>query len=307
MSDADQVFPLERSWYIGNAFFAILYGVQMSMLFVSLWFFQSGGPGSRKSRRFYAGFSGLLMVLITIALSCNLFFGQAMWIEHRNFEGGPAAFFAENIAIWYNTLGTTADVCANFLGDGLMLYRLHVFWGHVPLAMILPSLLYLGSIAMGITTTVQSGLPGHDLFHGITVNFGIPWVVLTIVFNMVVTGMIVARLLFIHSNGKKLLGTEVMKRYTSPLAIIVEGGVPFTLLGIGYLATYIRGVPESLAFADLWGALVSLSPQAIILRAALGIAWTQNTLTRVPSGIELSVVDHNMSDPGVKQNYLSAV
>jgi hypothetical protein len=31
-----------------------------------------------------------------------------------------AAFFGENIAAWYNTLGTAADVTANVLGDGLM-------------------------------------------------------------------------------------------------------------------------------------------------------------------------------------------
>jgi len=43
-----------------------------------------------------------------------------MWIEHRDVEGGPAAFFGENVAAWYNTLGTAADVTANVFGDGLM-------------------------------------------------------------------------------------------------------------------------------------------------------------------------------------------
>lgn len=59
-------------------------------------------------------------------------------LEHRDVEGGPVAFFsgmwkqylvsahaflrifADNIAAWYNTLGTAADVTANVLGDGLM-------------------------------------------------------------------------------------------------------------------------------------------------------------------------------------------
>jgi len=158
----DQDFPLERSWYIGNAFFAILYGIQISMYFQSVYYLNAGRGGHR-SKMFYIGYSTVLLVLITFALACNLFFGQAMWIEHRDVDGGPVAFFGENIAAWYNTLGTAADVTANVLGDGLMLYRCYVFWGHVPWAMVFPSLVYLGSVAMGITTTIQSGLPGNFL------------------------------------------------------------------------------------------------------------------------------------------------
>jgi hypothetical protein len=30
-------------------------------------------------------------------------------------------------------------------------------------------------LAMGIAATIQSGIPGGDFFHGITVNFTTPW------------------------------------------------------------------------------------------------------------------------------------
>ncbi|KAJ7116331.1 hypothetical protein C8R44DRAFT_792202 [Mycena epipterygia] len=296
----DQDFPLERSWYIGNAFFAILYGIQISMFFQSVYYLNIG-PGSRQSKMFYIGYSALLMVLITIALACNQFFGQAMWIEHRDFAGGPVAFFGANIAAWYNTLGTAADVTANVLGDGLMLYRCYVFWGHVRWAMVFPTLLYLSSVAMGITTTIQSGLPGGDLFEGITVNFGIPWVVLTIVFNILVTGMIVGRLTWMHSRARKVLGTDLTQRYTGLVAILVESALPFTILGICYLALYVRNDIEDLAFAGIWGCFVSLSPQAIILRVAMGGAWTQETVNRVASEIEMPVIRN--SDPEPDQKY----
>jgi hypothetical protein len=32
--------------------------------------------------------------------------------------------------------------------------------------------------------------------------------------------------------------------------------MPFTLLGIAYLVTYVRMDPEALAFADIWGCFV---------------------------------------------------
>jgi hypothetical protein len=37
----------------------------------------------------------------------------------------------------------------------------------------------------------------------------------------------------------------------------------------------------------------SLSPQAIILRVAMGGAWTKETFNRLESGMELSVIDNN--------------
>ncbi|KAJ7039532.1 hypothetical protein C8F04DRAFT_1254813 [Mycena alexandri] len=311
----DQDFPLERSWYIGNAFFAILYGLQMSMFFQSVYHLNIG-EGTRRSKIFYIGYvlggidgfnhncprvqpllwfvSDLILSLSPNPRGKNQ--GQAMWIEHRDVDGGPVAFFGENIAAWYNTLGTAADVTANFLGDGLMLYRCHVFWGHSRVAMALPVLLYLGSVAMGITTTIQSGLPGGDLFEGITVNFGIPWIVLTIVFNILVTAMIAVRLFSVHSKVNRVVGKAVRKRYTGLLAILVESAAPFTILGVVYLALYIKELPESLAFADIWGCFVSLSPQAIILRVAMGGAWTKDTFNQLESGMELGPVGNPNND-----------
>ncbi|KAJ7080456.1 hypothetical protein C8R44DRAFT_722746 [Mycena epipterygia] len=276
----DQVFPLERSWYIGNTIFAILYGIELCMFFLSAYFLSTSTKAD-KSKYLYIAYSGTLLILITIAMSCNLFFGQMMWIEHRDVDGGPVAFFAENIAAWYNTFGTAADVTANVLGDGLMLYRCYVFWGSTSMwAVLFPALLFLASTSMGIVMTIQSGIPGGDLFHGTAVNFVIPWLVLTITFNVLITSMIAIRLFAVRRRISSVLGKERAGVYTGVIAILVESALPFTLLGIGYLVTFIRNDPEELAFADIWGCFVSLSPQAIILRVAMGSGWSKNTLTQ---------------------------
>lgn len=80
--------------------------------------------------------------------------------------------------------------------------------------------------------------------------------VLTIVFNILVTAMIAVRLLSVHKKMSTVLGTEMTKRYTGLLAILVESALPFTVLGICYLAVYIKDLPEALAFADIWGCFV---------------------------------------------------
>ncbi|KAF7330295.1 hypothetical protein MVEN_02467400 [Mycena venus] len=275
----DQDFPLERSWYIGNTCFAILYGIQMCMFVMSTYFLSTSSKAD-KSRYIYIGYSATLLVLITIAMAANLFFGQMMWIEHRDFDGGPVAFFGANITAWYNTFGTAADVTANILGDALMLYRLYVFWSSSSIWIItFPALLFLASTAMGITATVQSGLPGNNFFITV-VPLTTPWLVLTIVFNIITTGMIAARLFLISRSMRGVLSKERADVYTGVIAILIESAAPFSLLGIGYIITYVRNDPEALWFADVWGAFVSLSPQAIILRVAMGSAWSKKTVTQ---------------------------
>ncbi|KAJ7039589.1 hypothetical protein C8F04DRAFT_996625 [Mycena alexandri] len=294
----DQDFPLERSWYIGNTIFAILYGVELTMFFMSSYFLWIGSKRD-KSRYIYIAYSATLLVLITIAMACNLWFGQEMWIEHRDVDGGPVAFFGANIAAWYNTFGTAADVTANVLGDGLMLYRCYVFWGSTSLwTVAFPALLFLASTSMGIVTTIQSGVPGGDFFHGVTVNFTVPWLVLTITFNVITTTMITYRLLVISRSMRNVLAKERADVYIGVIAILIESALPFTLLGIAYLITYIRQDPESLAFADIWGCFVSLSPQAIILRVAMGSAWSKKTVTQYGSTTHGTAVVFGNSSQG---------
>ncbi|KAJ7265033.1 hypothetical protein C8J57DRAFT_1622009, partial [Mycena rebaudengoi] len=250
----DQLFPLERSWYVGNTIFAILYGIQICMFFMSTYFLWTN-PKTDKTRYVYIGCSAALLVLITVAMSANLYYREQMWINHRDFEGGPAAYFGTHISDWYNTFGTAADVTANVLGDELMLCRCYVFWGSISIwTVAFPALLFLGSASE------------RRHLHGTAVNFGIPWLVLTIVFNILVTDMIGFRLISLSRSMRNVLSKERADVYVGITAILVESAAPFTLLGIAYLVTYIRNDPEVLAFADVWGMFCALSPQMIILR-----------------------------------------
>lgn len=106
---------------------------------------------------------------------------------------------------------------------------------------------------MAIVTTIQSGVPGGDFFSGVTVNFGVPWVALTLTFNVLVTAMISTRLLLMQKKVRAVLGPEHTKLYTGVVAILVESALPFTLLSIAYIIPYARNDVESLALVGIWG------------------------------------------------------
>jgi hypothetical protein len=43
-----------------------------------------------------------------------------MWIDHRNYPGGPLGYLAATEAAWFNILGQAATAAANILGDGIL-------------------------------------------------------------------------------------------------------------------------------------------------------------------------------------------
>ncbi|KAJ7271775.1 hypothetical protein C8J57DRAFT_287226 [Mycena rebaudengoi] len=227
-------------------------------------------------------------------MRANLYYGEQMWINHRDFEGGPVAYFGTHISDWYNTFGqlqtsqqmsSAMDSCSTDATS----------FGGVRASGLSPSppSFSLDLQRLVIVMTIQSGLPGGDIFHGTAVNFGIPWLVLTIVFNILVTGMIGFRLISISRSMRNVLSKERADVYVGVIAILVESAAPFTLLGIAYLVTYIRNDPEVWAFADVWGMFCALSPQAIILRVAMGSAWSRKTMTQYESNSGTAVVFTN--------------
>ena len=134
--------PLERSLYIGDAFGAILYGtslnvfkcsvkvaqitagIQIYMVFHSCYLLVTSKKGWRNgTAKFYISYGFIMLVLTAFALSANMVMGQLMWIEHRDFPGGPFAYYTEHSTLWINILGTAACIAGNYMNDALLVLQ----------------------------------------------------------------------------------------------------------------------------------------------------------------------------------------
>jgi hypothetical protein len=73
-----------------------------------------------KGRKLYMVCGGILLALSTIEMALDALWGQYMWIDQRNYAGGPLGFFVESGDAWYNVLGLAAAVVINIVGDGLL-------------------------------------------------------------------------------------------------------------------------------------------------------------------------------------------
>jgi hypothetical protein len=74
----------------------------------------------RKGQTFYIIYGAILLALITIDVAMAALWGQYMWIDHRNYPGGPTAYFEATEAAWFTVFGMVARAAANILGDGLL-------------------------------------------------------------------------------------------------------------------------------------------------------------------------------------------
>ncbi|ESK83249.1 hypothetical protein Moror_15078 [Moniliophthora roreri MCA 2997] len=272
----------ERCLYIANILAAIIYGILLYTACSSVYLLATGHARTQKSRIFFIGYIIVMVICMTFVMASNALAGQMMWIEHRDTEGGPFAYYLATAANWTGVTGTTLNMFGNFMGDLLLLYRCYIIWNSSIAVIVLPSLIFLASTAMAIVSCVRSALPGSSFFASDTINFAIPWIALTCGLNAILTGLITARLLIARRRLKTVLGSnEYSTVYTSAISIIVESALPFGILGITFAILLGRGNTVYMIFNGILGTYTGLAPLLIIHRVALGRAWSKDTANQI--------------------------
>ncbi|KAJ3507744.1 hypothetical protein NLJ89_g6130 [Agrocybe chaxingu] len=135
---------------------------------------------------------------------------------------------------------------------------------------------------LGILTVVEGLRPHATFFIGKSLTYGIYWVSLTVSFNVLITLLICGRLLSSYLNLRRIGGTALARERLGVIAILVESAFPFSACGVVMAVLYGIGSPAAVGSAEVWGVIVGLSPQLIILRVAMGRAVTSETLMVVP-------------------------
>ncbi|PIL34472.1 hypothetical protein GSI_03249 [Ganoderma sinense ZZ0214-1] len=287
MSDPNAVF--QHSYYIGNNFNAILYGVELVLYFASVRLIMQGryrvGEARRRSDRRFLYLSTGLLLMITVYVAVQAVFGEEMWIVHVDYPGGSAQYLADNAAVWYQTLGSAASIVLNLMSDGLLIYRTSIVWSDWRVA-IFPSLLYVATAALGVLTCYASGTPNSDFFTGSAALIALSYSSVVIVLNCTCSALICIRIVSVSRRMQRTLGHDAAAQaYASVVALIVEAMLPYTLFGLAYVVTLGTGHPTAIFWLSVYVMMTCISPQMIILRVLMGRAWSQDVAsgTALPS------------------------
>jgi hypothetical protein len=129
--------PLERSLYVGIILHGILYGENSQQRTISYFIHYGAGVeiftyvltmycisqrphNYRKRQKFYIVYRAILLTLATFQVAIDVLWGEFMWIDHRNYPGGPLEYCIVSQAAWYVDIGLVTTITANILSDGLL-------------------------------------------------------------------------------------------------------------------------------------------------------------------------------------------
>ncbi|KAF8837406.1 hypothetical protein BDN67DRAFT_909293 [Paxillus ammoniavirescens] len=267
---------MSASAYIGTNLNDILYGIELVLYFKTMQILLPvGNRGNRKkSDIFYAFFSTTIFVLISVWVITQAIFGGKTWIQHRDYPGGPGKYRADHMSDWYNDFASTSVIALQLMSGALMIHRCRIVWNSYR-AIIVPSILWVATLALGIAVLWVSCSPGGDIFIGLASRLGLAYYSISVFLNTTVTGIICYRMVYHAMKVKKQLGNEYASAYFDVVSIIVESALPYTLSGLAFLVSFGIGSPTSVTFYCVYVLAMCISPQVLILRVIMERAWNK--------------------------------
>lgn len=166
------------------------------------------------------------------------------------------------------------------------LYRAIAVCADIPYLVILPTLLYLGSLgtwftsrrskeadtddgtASGIGLLIETAKPGAVFGQASVVDFGTPFWSISVSMNVLTTLVIAGKLVY---RKRAFVSTERSNRlstYTPEVAIFLESAALYAICAIIYIPMFARSIPLQYPFS------------ALLVSAAVSfVPWTPNDIS----------------------------
>jgi len=151
-------------------------------------------------------------------------------------------------------------VTNNVLADTLLWYRCYAIWGCKVRVVLGPIILLVAGTACGyIFEGSQPRLFKHAWIYP----------TLTLILNLLVTGLTAGRIWWFARNAQRLLGQNIVQRYNTTVAILIESGFIYSVyIGLD-LATMSNNIGHAILDTGLIQ-VVGIVPTLIIVQVGLG-------------------------------------
>ncbi|KAF8890175.1 hypothetical protein BD779DRAFT_1438641 [Infundibulicybe gibba] len=278
---------VERYFLAADFTSGIGYGAQGALYIICtryLW-------AQRKARcinKFILAYTTLLFLISTVVQVALAHRTQLMFIEHRDFPGGPWEYYEASYSATSTIVSATMGMVLLFMSELFMVWRCWVVWYSVSrraayIAAFFPALMLATSLPTAVLCSLMMH-PDSSIAGVHTTMWIISWYTLMLSTNVLATGLILARLIM-HRRAV---------RYSSLISMFIESAALYSIVGIGYLI--VTGVRSPLR-EPFVGAIVSMQQMSgylIVTRLAYGRGWQTDTMS-VPSKIvivgNISVLD----------------
>ncbi|KAF7370708.1 hypothetical protein MSAN_00704000 [Mycena sanguinolenta] len=286
----------ERNFIAGDVIVGTAYGIQLTLWANCALFLWKRRKHSRLSMF-------LLIYMTTMLLIESLFVAvqartvQFIYIDNRNYPGGPWSFFLASQAAAINVIFYATLFLLTFLSDLLVLWRCWVIWaawGQHTLAwavIMFPVILLASSFvtsAMGTLWTLESSHPNLSMYSALPQAYGTAYYALSLGSNIILTLLIIGRLVTYRRTLLENFPAELARHYISLAAVIIESAALYTVFAVLFLITYALNNPTNQVWLVVASGCQQIANLLIIYRLADGSAWRQDTLTIKTNAIHFS-------------------
>ncbi|KAF9469643.1 hypothetical protein BDZ94DRAFT_16078 [Collybia nuda] len=274
---------LEQTFVAGDFVCGVGYGAQI-VLYTSCALYLWSQRNTRRQSLFLLAYITLLISIETLFMIVQAKTVQDMYIDNRNYPGGPWAYFLATQYLPINVVFYATLFVLTFLSDLLVLWRCWVIWtasGRFAAYVVtfFPALLLLASFVMGTLWTLQSSQPGLSLYSKLPQAYGMAYYIISLSVNILLTILISTRLFMYRRTILASLPEEHAKHYVSLATIMVESAALYSVLALIFIITYAVNNPINQIFLGAASSGQQIAGYLIIYRLAEGRAWNKDTLT----------------------------
>ncbi|KAJ7886671.1 hypothetical protein B0H13DRAFT_2044062 [Mycena leptocephala] len=274
-------FPLSDAQSYGLFLESVLYGIYLVTCGFCLQKLLTSQHGLKQLRELNWPMLVVVFLLFGIATvdAVLQFYRNLHTFQIANGPGDATEDFT-NISDPINVVKSATVCLQTTIADMMLVYRCWVIYGRSWIAISLPLLLVLGNTAVtGVVLYLEITLKTHALLNIKQLKpFGAAFWAMTIVINVLTTGLIVARIWRINHNTKDLLyESEFQARPSNRrrsnklqhvIRTVVESGLLYTGTSLITFVTYITNSVAVYVATDMEVQIIGIAFNLIIIRAA---------------------------------------
>ncbi|RPD54261.1 hypothetical protein L226DRAFT_575801 [Lentinus tigrinus ALCF2SS1-7] len=251
---APSYFPMDEAYLVGGWLASFFWG------FYTLLFIASLRLIYKKRRQGINVFTTTSIVLLYTLATTHIALALVRLIQgfiiYRD-TIGPIAYFA-NVSIRLNVAKDYIYITSLFVGDMVVVWRLHVVWGRNLWVSVFPIVMTFGELIAGY------GSVSHYLLPHPTVQSTVPWgtamFVMSMATNIIVTAAIASRIWYI-TRKPKAMGLQMPGRYTRVLLLIIESGVIITAAKVTEFTLFRLSPPDGIHGTNALYIVFEVMPQ----------------------------------------------
>jgi len=274
----------ERNFIAGDVVVGTSYGIQLVLWFnCALFLWKRRRHGRQPMILLFYMTAMLLIESLFVAVQARTV--QFIYIDNRNYPGGPWAFFLASQTAAVNVIFYATLFLLTFLSDLLVLWRCWVIWaasGQHTLAWgvtAFPIICLVASFVLGTLWTLESSQPTLSMYSALPMAYGTAYYAVSLSVNIMLTLLIIGRLVAYRRTLLESLPAELANHYISLATVIIESAALYSIFAVLFLITYAVNNPTNQVWLAVASGCQQIANLLIIYRLADGSAWQQDTLS----------------------------